>query len=42
VQGESGSVRQALWNLFANAMDAIEDSGVIRVVLELSQVQDRP
>ncbi len=34
VEGEPALLRQALWNLFANAVDAIEDSGVIRVVLE--------
>jgi signal transduction histidine kinase len=35
VEGEPALLRQALWNLFTNAVDAIEDKGVIRVILEV-------
>ena len=34
IEGDSTRLRQAVWNLLANALDATPDSGVIRVVLE--------
>ncbi len=34
VEGDSTRLRQAVWNLLANALDATPDGGVIRVVLE--------
>jgi two-component system sensor histidine kinase PilS (NtrC family) len=34
VEGEPARLRQALWNLLSNALDATPDGGVIRVVLE--------
>jgi len=34
VEGDSARLRQAVWNLFANALDATPAGGVIRVVLE--------
>jgi len=37
VEGEPARLKQALWNLFTNALDAIQDGGVIRVVLETEQ-----
>lgn len=37
VEGEPARLKQALWNLFTNALDATQDGGVIRVVLETEQ-----
>ncbi|MGB6065739.1 MAG: ATP-binding protein [Desulfomonilaceae bacterium] len=34
VEGDSTKLKQAVWNLFENALDATPDDGVIRVVLE--------
>lgn len=34
VEGEPARLRQALWNLLSNALDATPDGGAIRVVLE--------
>jgi len=34
VEGDPTRLKQALWNLLANALDATKDGGVIRVVLE--------
>lgn len=34
VEGEPSRLRQAIWNILANAVDAIEEGGKIRVVLE--------
>jgi len=37
VEGEPARLKQALWNLLANAADASHDGGVIRVSLEADQ-----
>ena len=37
VEGEPARLKQALWNLFTNALDATEAGGVIRVILETEQ-----
>jgi two-component system, NtrC family, sensor histidine kinase PilS len=37
VEGEPARLKQALWNLFTNALDATQDGGVIRVILETEQ-----
>jgi len=34
VEGDSTRLKQALWNILANALDATPDGGLIRVVLE--------
>ncbi len=38
VEGEPSRLRQALWNLFTNALDATQDGGVIRVILETEPI----
>ena len=38
VEGEPARLKQALWNLFTNALDATQDGGVIRVILETEQM----
>ncbi len=38
VEGEPSRLKQALWNLFTNALDATQDGGVIRVILETEPI----
>jgi two-component system, NtrC family, sensor histidine kinase PilS len=37
VLGDPARLKQALWNLLTNAADAVQDSGTIRVILELDE-----
>ena len=37
VEGEPSRLKQALWNLFTNALDATQDGGFIRIILETEQ-----
>ena len=41
VEGEPSRLKQALWNLFTNALDATQDGGFIRIILETEQSGSR-